>query len=217
MPTTSRTIVPSILENNFDQFVSRLKTIEQVAPLVEIDVMDGIFVNNKSFTDIEKINDLDTPVEFQLHLMVENPLAEIEKWKKIKNITRVIFHLESKSDPLLCLNAIRANGWQAGIALKTDTLLSAVAPYYNLMDVLMFMLVKIGQQGGQLVTEVGEKIQEFVSLPQRPLCAADGGINKNNVQLIKDWGVEIFGIGSAIVRAENPELAYQEFLSIIQK
>lgn len=217
MPATPRTIVLSVLENDFEQFAARLKTIEQFAPLVEIDVMDGIFVNNQSFTGIEKINELETPVKFQLHLMVDDPLAEIEKWKKIKNISRVIFHLESKSDPLLCLNAIRANCWQAGIALKTDTPLSTAEPYYNLVDVVMFMLVPIGRQGGQLVTEVGKKIREFAALEQRPLCAIDGGINKNNVQLIKNWGVEIFGIGSAIVRAENPGLAYQKFLSIIQK
>ncbi len=217
MPAIPKIVIPSILENSFEQFASRLKAIEQVAPLVEIDVMDGIFVDSQSFTDIEKINELNTPVKFQLHFMVENPLAEIEKWKKIKNISRVIFHIESKSDPISCLNAIRANCWQAGIALQTDTPLSAVAPYYNLIDAVMFMLVKIGQQGGQLVTEAGEKIKEFAALPQRPLCAIDGGINKNNVQLVKDWGVEIFGIGSAIVKAENPKLAYQEFLSLIQK
>ena len=129
MPAIPKIVIPSILENSFEQFASRLKAIEQVAPLVEIDVMDGIFVDSQSFTDIEKINELNTPVKFQLHFMVENPLAEIEKWKKIKNISRVIFHIESKSDPISCLNAIRANCWQAGIALQTDTPLSAVAPY----------------------------------------------------------------------------------------
>ena len=66
MPAIPKIVIPSILENSFEQFASRLKAIEQVAPLVEIDVMDGIFVDSQSFTDIEKINELNTPVKFQL-------------------------------------------------------------------------------------------------------------------------------------------------------
>jgi len=214
MPT-KKIIIPSILENDFSQFATRLKTIETVAPLVEIDVMDGIFVSNKSFDDIKKINSLKSPVSFELHLMVDDPLSEITRWKNVKNITRVIFHIESKSDPIACINAIRANCWQAGIALKTNTPLSQVEPYYDLINVVMFMLVTIGQQSGQLVPEVGEKIKKFTALKKRPLCATDGGITKENIALVKSWGVEIFGIGSKIIKSDNPAQTFQEFTKLI--
>ena len=214
MPT-KKIVIPSILENDFTQFAARLKTIENTAPVVEIDVMDGLFVSNKSFEDVEKINSLNSPTQFQLHLMVENPVQEIQKWKDTKNISRIIFQIESQGDPQECINAIRGLCSQVGICIKPETPLSTVEPYLNLIDMVMFMLVTPGQQGGQLIPEVGEKIKEFVALKNRPLCATDGGITKENIALVKSWGVEIFGIGSKIIKSDNPAQTFQEFTKLI--
>ncbi len=65
-------IVPSILADNTDDFLIRLRQAESFSDYVQIDLMDGIFVSFRSFPE-EAINDIITSVSFELHLMVKNP------------------------------------------------------------------------------------------------------------------------------------------------
>ena len=88
-------IIPAILVKTFADFEQQAKKLS-FAPLIQIDVMDGEFVPNKSFDEIEKIKELNLNNEWELHLMVNHPLKEIEKWKTVKNIKRVFFILNVK-------------------------------------------------------------------------------------------------------------------------
>lgn len=189
-------IAPAILVSNFNDFAGQVKQLEGIFEYTQIDVMDGIFVTGKSFSEIKKINGLNSNLKFELHLMVERPLEELKKWTEVKNIFRVIFHIEAKDDPTETIEAIRKNGWQAGIALNPETPLTAIEPYYKLVDIIMFMTVHPGRRGAPYLPEVSEKIKEYSSWPDRPKCAVDGGINEQNMEELKSIGVEIFNIGS---------------------
>lgn len=208
-------IIPAILVGTFEEFAAQIEKLEGLFPLIQIDVMDGIFVANKSFDDIEKINELKTNIKFDLHLMVVDPLAELEKWKGIKNISRVIFHVEANGDHRRTIGSIRALCLEAGLALKPTTPLSAVLPYIPLIDVLLFMTVEPGRQGAKFLPAVGEKIKEFKKQEKGPFLAADGGINKNTIALVKSWGIDIFYVGSAITRAKDIQKANKELSEII--
>lgn len=187
------------------------------ASVIQIDIMDGQFVASQSFSDLERINELNSPAKFEIHLMVKHPLIWIAKLKEVKNITRVIFHIESDDDPKKCLDEIIKNGWKAGIAIKAETPLEKVSPYYDIVDEILFMTVNPGQQGGEFLPSVREKILNFTALQNRPLCAVDGGLNETNILEVKDWGVEIFGIGSAIAKTANPAKEYYKFMSLIER
>lgn len=200
-------IAPAILVSNFKDFADQTKHLESFFEYAQIDVMDGIFVTNKSFAGIEKINDLETKLKFELHLMVEHPLEELKKWQNVKNIFRVIFHIESKDDPQTCIDEILKYGWQAGIALNPETPLTVIEPYYKLVDVVMFMTVHPGEHGAPYLPEVREKIKEFCNWSDRPMCAVDGGINSENMEELKSIGVEIFNIGSnRVINFISPRL-----------
>jgi len=202
-------IAPAILVNNLEDFSKQAKKMEKIFDYAQIDIMDGIFVPNISFAGIEKINDLKLKLKFELHLLVEHPLAEMEKWKNIKNVFRVIFPIECKDDIAETIKFCRDSGWQAGIALNPETPLTAAEPYYKLIDMVLFMTVHPGQQGAPFLPEVGQKIKEFTRLEKRPICAVDGGIRAENIAMVKSWGVEIFNIGSALVMADDLDQAYQ--------
>lgn len=212
-------IIPAILTPRFEDFALQVKNLEKIFPLVQIDVMDGEFVAGRSFEEIEKINGLKTKLNFELHLMVTNPLQEMEKWTGVKNITRVIFHLEATPNPQEMINALRGKCSQVGLALNPETPLTVLEPYYKLVDVVLFMTVHPGEQGAKFLPEIGDKIKEFNKLTatsnHRPLIAVDGGINKNNIAGVKSWGVDIFYVGSALTRAKNLNKAYNELLTKI--
>lgn len=204
------TIVPAILVHKFSDFKKQIKKIDGLFPYAQLDVSDGLFAGEKTFPEREEINDLKIDLPIELHLMVENPLAEIETWKNVKNVFRVIFHVETKIDHKACLNAIRANCWQAGLVLNPKTPLSAINPYEKLLNLAVFMAVFPGRQGAPFVPEVGDKIRQFAKKKNRPICAVDGGIKKENIAEVFSWGVEVFNIGSALVLAKNPQLALEE-------
>lgn len=211
-------IIPAILVKTFDDFAQQAKKLS-FAPLVQIDVMDGEFVPNKSFEEIDKINELNLNNKWELHLMVNHPLKEIEKWKKVKNIKRVIFHIECEDHPSEVIKTIKENDWEVAIAINPETDKYDILPYISQIDEILFMTVHPGQQGAPFVEEVQDNIIELKKILEIKhadiIVAADGSIKKNNIQKIKSWGVNNFCVGSAIISAPDPKVAYEELLNLI--
>ncbi len=201
-------LIPTILTSTFDEFKRQVGLLDGLVPYIQIDVMDGQFVPNQSFPDVEKVNDLATDMPWELHLMVNHPLQEMHKWSQIKRVQRVIFPIESLDNPAACIAFARGKCWQVGIVLNPETPLEAVEKYLDQIDVLMFMTVQPGKQGNPFLLEVGEKIKAFTSRPERPLCAVDGAVSEQTIPLLKSWGVEIFNVGSALMKASDLRAAY---------
>lgn len=208
-------IIPSILESTFDGFVSKLKKVEAFFPFVQIDVMDGKFVEAKSFAEVERVKEIETNLRYELHLMVQDPIAEMEKWKDNTKVFRVIFPIED-GDPSEAIAYARAGGWQVGLVLNPDTKLSAVEPYFALVDLILFMTVYPGKQGQPFVNSVKEKIAQFNKLPTRPLGAVDGAVNKTNVHELQALGVDIVYPGSALCGASDVKKALHEMQEILK-
>lgn len=208
-------IIPAILVPTYKELTKQLKKIQHLFAYVQLDIMDGEFVNNKSFnheenTDLTDFfnknltdNILTANLKYELHLMVKNPLQEIAQWQNIKNVFRIIFHIEADDGPDEVINKIRGNCWQAGIALNPDTPLKKIMPYLDKISLVLFMTVHPGQQGAIFVRGVKNKIIEFAKIPNHPLVAVDGGINQDTIREVKSWGVDIFNVGSALMLNNN--------------
>ncbi len=209
-------LIPTILTNTFDEFSRQVDLVKSLVPYVQIDVMDGEFVLNRSFPDIEKINELETDLPWELHLMVNHPLLEMQKWMTIKNVQRAIFPIESLDNPTECIAYARGQCWQVGMVLNPETPLSAIESYLSKLDVVLFMTVVPGKQGNPFVTEVGEKIKAFTALKKRPLCAVDGAVSTTTIPLLNSWGVEIFNVGSALMKTEDVKKAYEELSRLLR-
>lgn len=202
----------------FNEFEEQAKKLS-FSPIIQIDVMDGKFVPNKSFQKIAKINGLNLKNEWELHLMVEHPIAELKKWKKVKNILRVIFHFECHDDISQTIEAIKKNGFEAGIAINPETAVEKIHPFLKDVEVVLFMTVHPGQQGAPFVPAVEKNIKKLNKILAernwRPQIAVDGAIKKENIQMVKKWGVHNFGVGSAIVGAPNPQEAFNQLNQLI--
>ncbi len=209
-------IAPAILAKDFAAFSYELKRIEEanVFAYVHIDVMDGRFVSHTSFPEREEIMALNSKIPFELHLMVENPLKELNRWREISNVFRVVFHVESNDNPQECIHKIRSNNWEVGLALNPQTPLLTVEPFFPYTNVLQFMTVEPGAQGGQFVNEVENKIRSFTKLAQRPMCSVDGGVSEKTLPKLKDWGVEIAVGGSVFKESQNVKNTWEELMRV---
>jgi ribulose-phosphate 3-epimerase len=200
-------IVPAILTSNFNEFKEQIARVSPFFSLVQIDVMDGEFVANKSFEEIDRINEIPNLPDLELHFMVKHPLEELKKWESVKNIRKIIFQIESADDPLQTLGAISGRCSQGGIAVNPETPLKAVEPYLDRTNEILFMTVHPGKQGAEFLPEVGKKIRDLSARPNRPLIAVDGGITAKNIAEVGSWGVDIFCVGSASTMSNNIETA----------
>ncbi|MBI5728939.1 MAG: hypothetical protein HY983_01675 [Candidatus Magasanikbacteria bacterium] len=202
-------IIPSVLVATFAEFERQVHRLEAFFPYIQIDVMDGKFVAATSFQDIERVNTLETTLQFEVHLMVENPVEEMRKWRTVESVFRVLFPVETESVER-SISFAKKEGWEIGLVLNPETPLSAAEKYFPSVDVVQFMTVHPGRQGSPFIPEVKEKIKAFIALSKRPLCAVDGAVNKTTICGLKDAGVDIVYPGSAFMQAEDVGKAYQE-------
>lgn len=209
-------IVPAILVNDFEELKKQISSLAPIFSLVQIDIMDGEFVSNKSFDEVERMDEIENLPEIELHLMAKHPLKEMEKWEGVKNVKKIIFHIESEDNPEAVIAKINGRCALAGIALNPETPLSAVKPYFQSIHEILFMTVNPGKQGAPFVPEVEEKIKEAAALPEHPLIAVDGAITEKNIAEIKSWGVDVFCVGSALTQATDINAAYQNLSNQIK-
>ena len=207
-------IVPAILTDNFATFKEQVTKISKHFSSLQIDVVDGIFLPNKTFLEREELKDINSEAYFELHLMVKDPISEAAKWQGVDNVTNAVFHIESGANPKECIEAFRQNNWKVGIAINPETEIDKIMPYVNMVDEILFMTVHPGQQGAQFLPEVLNKIKEFKKLELNVIIAADGGIIKDTIKSVVDAGAEKLYVGGAITRADDVEKAHEELTNI---
>ncbi len=207
-------IIPSVLTSSFTDFERQVHRMEILFPFIQIDVMDGKFVPNTSFSEIEKVNSIDTTLQFELHLMVDDPVAELRKWQPIDKVFRVLFPAEAK-DSRRTISFIRKEGWEIGMVLNPETPLSMIEKFLPSLNVVQFMTVHPGRQGSPFLPEVEDKIRAFTLLKNRPLCAVDGAVNKQTIRGLAEIGVDIVYPGSALCGAKDVKAALKELQEAI--
>jgi len=206
-------IVPSILADNTDDFLIRLKQAESFSDYVQIDLMDGIFVSSRSFPE-EEINDIITPLSFELHLMVKNPSEFISRIDN-PHLKKVLFHFESDVEHLNLINQIKQRGIAAGIAIKPETQIEEFRAVGEKVDTLLFLTVDPCCYGRPFKPEVLEKIEKARQIFKDKSIAADGGVSLDNLKLFLDAGVDYVCIGSRIFLSGNPEKNYEVFMKTL--
>ena len=170
--------------------------------LIHLDVMDGKFVNNKSFTasDIKKFNDI-SKKSFDVHLMVKNPIKYINDLALL-NVNTISFHYEAVKNIEEVIELIKNYGIKVGIAINPKTDISVLIPYLNMIDVVLVMSVEPGYSGQAFIESTYEKVgklKELININNsKSLIEVDGGVNIENAPLLKEKGTDILVSASFI-------------------
>ena len=89
-------IIPTILVKTFEEVKERIKLVENYVDWVQLDIMDGVFVENLTWNNPEDLKDFKTKVKLEAHLMVQNPEKIIDSWLEV--VDRIIIHQESSAN-----------------------------------------------------------------------------------------------------------------------
>lgn len=172
------------------------------ADYIHIDIMDGKFVKNKTWTisEIKKITSY-SKLPLDVHLMVENPSKYIEDYALL-NTSYITFHYEAVKDIDKMINEIKNYGLKVGIAINPETSEEVVFPYLSKIDEVLIMSVHPGKSGQSFIESTPDKIErlkeEILRQNVKTIISVDGGINDETGNLCVQKGVDILVSASYI-------------------
>lgn len=204
-------IIPTILAKSFKEIKERIRKVENYINWVQLDVMDGKFVDNTTWPYAEgKISDLKelkTKVRLEAHLMIEKPEQKIDDW--LENVDRVIVHYEASNNIEDLIKKAKDKGKQIGLAINPETSIEAVNPFLKDLDLVLCMTVQPGWGGQEFKDEVLSKIKTLRMTWPDGNIEVDGGINPETSKKAINAGVNLICAGTYIFKSKDIKQAIE--------
>ena len=202
-------IAPSILAADFGNLQRDIEMINQSdAHWFHLDVMDGVFVPNISF-GMPIINAIAKHATKTLdaHLMIIDPDRYIKTFADL-GVDYLTVHYEACSHLHRTLQAIKAEGMKAGVALNPHSNINLLEDTINDIDLVCIMSVNPGFGGQSFIENTYSKVEKLkemiIKKNASTLIQIDGGVTNKNAKQLAEAGADILVAGSYIFRSENP-------------
>ncbi|MBU1178485.1 thiamine phosphate synthase [Patescibacteria group bacterium] len=197
-------LVPAILTKSEVEFRQKIRQVETLVASVQIDVMDGSFVPNETFNEIDKIATIKTNLQYKIHLMVNDIGTAVKNWSRLQP-ARITFPAEAvnlKKIKDIVLEAKRGD-YELGMALNPETKLSVIEEVEAKIDFVLIMGVNPGFSGQKLQTGIVERIKQTKNDYPDIKVGVDGGIKIDNAAELVAAGVDELAVGSAVFASKN--------------
>lgn len=202
-------IAPSLLAADFGNLQRDVEMVNaSEATYHHIDVMDGVFVPNISYgMPVVKAIQKHATIPLDVHLMIVDPDRYLEEFAKLRAHILTV-HYEACTHLHRTIQAIKALGIKAGVALNPHTNVSLLEDIIQDIDVVLIMSVNPGFGGQSFIENTYDKIKVAKAMITRKNSSAlieiDGGVTTANSKKLIDAGADILVAGSFVFKSEDP-------------
>ncbi len=202
-------IAPSILAADFANLQRDVEMINSSeADWFHIDIMDGVFVPNISYgMPVQAAIKKHAKKPLDVHLMIVDPDRYITEFKKLGTDILTV-HYEACTHLHRTLQAIKAEGMKAGVALNPHTPVSLLKDVIGDLDLVCIMSVNPGFGGQSFIENTYNKVKELDAMRTSAgadfLIEIDGGVTDKNAGELIDAGANVLVAGSYVFKAEDP-------------
>ena len=195
-------IAVSILGIKEDKLNNYKKIDNTSCEYIHLDVMDGIFVENKVDFDFN----YHFNKKLDIHLMVKDVEEYINKYK-VLNPDFITFHIEVEEDIDKLIKILKDNNIKVGISIKPNTDINLLNKYLPYIDLVLVMSVEPGRGGQKFIEESINRINYLKNLREKNnynyLIEVDGGINKDTINKVSNADIKV--VGSYITNSDDYE------------
>jgi ribulose-phosphate 3-epimerase len=201
-------VAPSVLSADFGNLARDVKAIcEAGCDLVHVDVMDGHFVPNLTIGPVVVSAIAKAATKpLDIHLMVQNNTFFVELFAPLKP-EYISFHIEEEKNPHRLIQKIRSLGIKPAIVLNPHTPPEAIEYLIEDLDMVLVMSVNPGFGGQSFIPNVVKKIKRLKELRDaiNPNCLIeiDGGVTNENIEMLRDAGVDVCVAGSYVFKHDS--------------
>jgi ribulose-phosphate 3-epimerase len=198
-------ISPSLLSADFLHLGEQVGALEAAgADWVHLDVMDGHFVPNLSMGPIvvEACRSA-TRLPLDVHLMIANPDLYLEAYAKA-GADILTLHAETCPHLHRSLQAVRALGCKAGVALNPGTPLNVLEWVLDQTDLVLLLSTNPGFSGQKYLPATTRRVaclhEMLETAGSKAIIMVDGGINPELMPELVAAGARAFVAGNAIFK-----------------
>lgn len=205
----SHLIAPSILSADFANIQRDVEMINKSeADWFHVDIMDGMFVPNISFGfPVIKAIKKHATKPLDVHLMINDPDRYLQTFKEAGADVLTV-HLEACNHLHRTVQAIKALGMKAGVAINPHTSANLLMDIIEDIDLVCVMSVNPGFGGQKFIENTYYKIhslQEMIRAKKsKALIEIDGGVDMNNYKKLIDAGANVLVAGNTVFSSSNP-------------
>ncbi|HLW13961.1 MAG TPA: ribulose-phosphate 3-epimerase [Flavobacteriaceae bacterium] len=207
---STKIISPSLLAADFANLARDIKLFNNSkAQWLHIDIMDGVFVPNISYgMPVLKAVGKHTDKPLDVHLMIIEPDRYIDAFADL-NAAILTVHYEACTHLHRTLQAIKARGMKAGVAINPHTPINVLEDIIHDIDLVCIMSVNPGFGGQSFIEHTYKKVTKLKQLIQETgastLIEIDGGVTDKNASQLIEAGADVLVAGSYIFGNPDPQ------------
>lgn len=218
-------VIPAILEKEFPEIEKKIRLVAGLVSWVQIDIADNTLVPNTTFLDPKPFREFisdpngiprqtrDLTVNFELHMMVKDPLRYLENFAKA-GFKRFYTHVEGDFVPEYIEKCWQL-GVEAGLAIDGPTDFPRIHRYMDDIDCILVMAIEAGFSGRPFREDTILKIKKIRAADFEIPIAVDGAMNDANAAKVVAAGATRINSNSYIFGAPDVKIAVEKLRSII--
>ena len=243
-PTSKTEIIPAIMASSYEDLAEKVAAVIGIAKIVQIDAMDGKFVDGKSWPyiksedkDFIKIIKQDEGLpewqdfDFEIDLMIRDVENEASKWIAA-GASRLVIHYKSEPEEIIkrTLRDSKEKGVEVILDFELDMEIEEIIKILHnfekdvvdgeispieLDGIQIMGIDRIGVQGEKFDHKVLSYVREIHKEFPDLCISVDGGVKPEYARPLADMGATRLVVGSAIYEAGSPRDAYEHFRSVL--